>query len=88
MLDIKSNNQAVAEILDFYLQSSINTRLRQDIETLKSRLFEAEQALDSDAILAESIKQAETSCSRLISTWACRAANRTQSCPGSCCKIP
>ena len=27
MLEIKGNNRAVGEILDFYLQSSINTRL-------------------------------------------------------------
>ena len=59
MLEIKGDNRAVREILDFYLESSINTRLRQDIETLKSRLFEAEQELDSDAILSESIKQAD-----------------------------
>jgi eukaryotic-like serine/threonine-protein kinase len=59
MLEIQAKNRAVGDILEFYLQSSINTRLRQDIETLKSRLFEAEQALDSDAILAASIKQAK-----------------------------
>ncbi len=59
MLEFEGKNQAVKEILEFYLQSSINTRLSRDIETLKSRLFEAEQALDADAILAESIKQSK-----------------------------
>ncbi len=58
MLEIKGNNRAVAEILEFYRQSSVNTRLSQDIETLKSSLFEAEQALDTDTKLAQSIAEA------------------------------
>ncbi len=59
MLEFESKNKAVAEILEFYRQSSINTRLSQDIETLKSSLFEAEQSLNSDAILADSIKRSK-----------------------------
>ncbi len=58
MLEIKGNDRAVAEILEFYLQSSVNTRLSQDIETLKSSLFEAEQALNTDNKLAQSLAEA------------------------------
>ena len=59
MLEFEGKNRAVAEILDFYLQSSMNTRLRQDIETLRSSLFEAEQALNTDAKLAASVENAK-----------------------------
>ena len=59
MLEIEGQNRAVKEILDYYLQSSVNTRLSQDIETLKSSLFAAEQALDTDARLGSSIMNAE-----------------------------
>ena len=55
MLELSGNDKPVAEILDFYRQSSVNTRLSQDLETLKSSLFEAEQALNTDAKLAGSI---------------------------------
>jgi serine/threonine-protein kinase len=58
MLEFEGNNKSVEEILEFYLQSSVNTRLSQDIETLKSSLFEAEQSLDTDARLAESLAKA------------------------------
>jgi CHASE2 domain-containing sensor protein/tRNA A-37 threonylcarbamoyl transferase component Bud32 len=58
MLEFEGKNQSVTEILEFYLQSSVNTRLSQDIETLKSGLFAAEQSLDTDARLAESIANA------------------------------
>jgi serine/threonine-protein kinase len=56
MLEFEGSNK---DILEFYMQSSVNTRLSQDIETLKSGLFQAEQALNSDAILAESLNQAK-----------------------------
>ena len=59
MLEFQGKNKAVAEILEFYLQSSVNTRLSQDIETLKANLFEAEQALNTDAKLAESMAKAK-----------------------------
>ena len=59
MLEFEGKDQSVAEILEFYLQSSVNTRLSQDIETLKSSLFEAEQALNTDAKLAESLANAK-----------------------------
>jgi len=58
MLEFEGKDQSLAEILEFYLQSSVNTRLSQDIETLKSSLFEAEQALNTDAKLAESLANA------------------------------
>jgi len=59
MLEFEGDNKAVSEILDFYLQSSVNTRLSQDIETLKARLFDAEQSLNTDAKLAESMQNAK-----------------------------
>ena len=59
MLEFEGQDKSVAEILEFYLQSSVNTRLSQDIETLKSSLFEAEQALNTDAKLAESLANAK-----------------------------
>jgi len=59
MLEFAGKNKAVKEILEFYLQSSVNTRLSQDIETLKSNLFEAEQQLNTDAKLAASMAEAK-----------------------------
>jgi len=59
MLEFEGKDQSITEILEFYLQSSVNTRLSQDIETLKSSLFEAEQALNTDAKLAESLANAK-----------------------------
>ncbi len=60
MLELGSKDQkAVAEIFEFFLQSSVNTRLSQDIETLKSSLFEAEQSLNTDAKLAQSLADAK-----------------------------
>jgi serine/threonine-protein kinase len=55
MLEFEGDNK---EILEFYMQSSVNTRLSQDIETLKAGLFEAEQELNTDAKLAQSIANA------------------------------
>lgn len=54
----QADNEAVANILEFYLQSNMSSRLGQDIETLEARLFEAEQALDTDSKLAESFSMA------------------------------
>jgi len=54
-LEAKRKNKAYADLLTFYLESSLHTRLNQDIETLKSKLFEAEQALDTDSKLAASM---------------------------------
>ena len=48
-----------AEALNFYLNSSIHSRLSQDIETLKAQLFDAEKSLNTDAKLAESVDQAK-----------------------------
>lgn len=55
MLESTSSNKAVADIFTFYLETNLQGRLSQDLETLKSRLFQAEQALDTDSKLAESM---------------------------------
>jgi len=47
-----------ADALNFYLSSSMHSRLSQDIETLKARLFDAEKILDTDGKLAGSLEQA------------------------------
>ena len=57
MLEFEGDNK---EILEFYMQSSVNTRLPQDIETLKANLFEAEQDLNTDAKLAQSLADAKS----------------------------
>ena len=59
MMELGNANKAVAEILEFYLQSSTHLRLSQDIETLKTRLFDAEQSLDTDTKLADSFALAK-----------------------------
>ncbi|MFT5505517.1 MAG: CHASE2 domain-containing sensor protein [Gammaproteobacteria bacterium] len=59
MLEIESKNRTVAEILEFYLQTNLHNRLNQDIETLKSRLIDAEQTLNTDAKLAASMNKAK-----------------------------
>ena len=59
MLESSSKNKSVAKIRQFYLQSNINSRLNRDIETLKSRLLEAEQSLNTDAKLAQSLSVAK-----------------------------
>ncbi|MCP4470083.1 MAG: CHASE2 domain-containing protein [Gammaproteobacteria bacterium] len=56
MLEFEGDNK---DILEFYMQSSVNTRLSQDIETLKANLFEAEQDLNTDAKLAQSLADAK-----------------------------
>ena len=58
-LESASNNKAIANILSFYLESSIHSRLSQDLDTLKSRLFEAEQALDTDSKLSSSMAKSK-----------------------------
>jgi len=50
----QADNEAIANTLEFYLQSDMSSRLSQDIETLKVKLFEAEQALNTDSKLAHS----------------------------------
>jgi serine/threonine-protein kinase len=59
MLENEAGNKAIMDILEFYQQSNLNSRLNQDIETLKSLLIEAEQSLDTDSKLAESISLAK-----------------------------
>ncbi len=59
MLESNSKNRAIANILSFYLETNIHARLSQDLDTLKARLFEAEQALDTDSKLALSMKKAK-----------------------------
>jgi len=58
MLGNEANNKAIIKILEFYQQSNLNSRLNQDIETLKSLLIEAEQSLNTDSKLAESFSSA------------------------------
>ncbi len=55
LLEKSSSN---SEALNFYLGSSIHSRLNQDIETLKAQLFDAEKSLNTDAKLAESLNRA------------------------------
>ncbi|TDJ31107.1 MAG: CHASE2 domain-containing protein, partial [Gammaproteobacteria bacterium] len=59
MLEKEVSNKAVSEILDFYIQSTLHTRVSQDIGTLKSRLMDANQSLDTDAKLGESFASAK-----------------------------
>lgn len=59
MLESNSNNKTIANILNFYLETNIHARLSQDLDTLKARLFEAEQALDTDSKLAASLSEAK-----------------------------
>jgi serine/threonine-protein kinase len=58
MLGNEANNKAIIDILEFYQQSNLNSRLNQDIETLNSLLIEAEQSLNTDSKLAESFSSA------------------------------
>ncbi|MCK4709291.1 MAG: CHASE2 domain-containing protein, partial [Gammaproteobacteria bacterium] len=55
LIESDSKHPATADLLEFFLQTNLHSRLNQDIDTLKSRLFEAEQALDTDSKLAESL---------------------------------
>ena len=59
MLENEVESKALTDILKFYQQSSISSRLSQDIELLKSQLSEAEQLLNTDSKLAESIGSAK-----------------------------
>lgn len=59
MLKNEADNSAVIEILEFYQQSQMSSIVNRDIETLKSRLLEAEQSLNTDSKLAESIALAK-----------------------------
>lgn len=59
LLENQSDNKSLVDILDFYQQSSINSGLTRDIESLKSQIFEAEQSLNTDSKLAESFAAAK-----------------------------
>jgi serine/threonine-protein kinase len=59
MLRNEADNGAVIDILEFYQQSQMSSLVNRDIETLKSRLLEAEQSLNTDSKLAASIALAE-----------------------------
>ncbi len=59
MLEANSRNRAIADLLAFYLETNLHSRLNQDLDTLKSRLIEAEQALDTDSKLARSMAAAK-----------------------------
>ena len=58
-LEANSSNKTVADLLAFYLETNLHSRLNQDLDTLKSRLIEAEQALDTDTRLAQSMSAAK-----------------------------
>ena len=58
-LEAARGNKTIADILSFYMDTSLHARLNQDLDTLKARLFEAEQALDTDSKLAASLAQAK-----------------------------
>ncbi len=59
MIEADSKHPATAELLQFFLESNLHNRLNQDLDTLKSSLFAAEQALDTDTKLAKSIYHAK-----------------------------
>lgn len=59
MLKAGGKNKAIAELLAFYQESNLHNRLNQDLDTLKARLFDAEQSLDTDSKLAESLAAAK-----------------------------
>ena len=59
MLEGNSKNKDIADILSFYLETNLHNRLNQDLDTLKARLFEAEQSLDTDTRLAKSMASAK-----------------------------
>ena len=59
MLENEADNSAVIDILEFYQHSQMSSLVNRDIETIKSRLLEAEQSLNTDSKLAESIALAE-----------------------------
>jgi len=73
MLEFEGKNKAVSEILEFYLQSSMNTRLSQDIETLKSSPNRRSIPTPSWPPVS---KMPGMSCSRWCFTLALRAVNR------------
>jgi len=58
-LEANSRNKSIANLLAFYRETNLNARLSQDLDTLKARLFEAEQALDTDSKLAASLAEAD-----------------------------
>jgi serine/threonine-protein kinase len=57
MLESGSDDPAIGSILEFYLQTNLQNRLIPDLETLKSHLIEAEQALDTDSKLAAAMAE-------------------------------
>ncbi len=59
LIESDKKHRATADLLQFFLQTNLHTRLNQDLDTLKSRLFAAEQALDTDSKLADSMSRAK-----------------------------
>ena len=59
LMEADSQNKTIASLLEFYLETNIHARLSQDLDTLKARLFEAEQSLDTDSKLAASMAEAK-----------------------------
>ena len=59
LIESDKKHPATADLLSFFIETNLHLRLNQDLDTLKSRLFEAEQALDTDSKLAESMSNAK-----------------------------
>ncbi len=58
LLETGANDRRIARIRQSFAESSLATRLPRDIDGLKARLIEAEQALDTDSKLASAIADA------------------------------
>ena len=59
MLRNEADSGGAIDIFEFYQQSQMSSVVNRDIESLRSRLLEAEQSLNTDSKLAESIALAE-----------------------------
>ncbi len=59
LIESDKKHAATADLLSFFMETNLHSRLNQDLDTLKSKLFEAEQALDTDSKLAASISKAK-----------------------------
>ncbi len=59
LIESDKKHAATADLLSFFMETNLHLRLNQDLDTLKSKLFEAEQALDTDSKLAASMSKAK-----------------------------
>ncbi len=58
LLQARSGDRRIKPLLEAFAESSLATRLPRDIDGLKARLIEAEQALDTDSKLSAAIADA------------------------------